>query len=342
MTRECPEAQVRSIIRPTEARLPSDSEVRAKEKALSELVELRIDHSGNLFFVRKGAPKNTRLISTLDTVVVDDLYDWKRPRKRQRFLKLRADPKYKGPIIIAEGDSWFEHPLYPDLLELAGTKYAVLSLARASDTLKNMMDQDTDPPKRYSDGTLMGLVHTLIEEGTNPRPPTAVLMSGGGNDLIAQIANCVYDFHPNRPANKYINHFVFDGILASILDNYATKTKEIVANGDVVFLHSYDYPNPQENGEYIGFPLQHYRNIPGVGLMRQITNQMIDLFSDGLKKIAKNNKSIHFVDLRKTIGTDDYLNGPDQTLWSDEMHGNQKGFELLWKKFEVEIKKHAH
>jgi hypothetical protein len=308
---------------------------------LSELVEFRIDHAGHLFFVRKGAPKDVRFISPLDRVVVDDLYDWKRSRKRQRFFELRADAKYKGPIIIAEGDSWFEHPLYPDLLDWAGTRYAALSLARAGDTLKNMMDQDTDPPKRYSDGTLMGVVHTLVEEAHNPRPPTAVLLSGGGNDLIGQIANCVYDYHPKRPEDEYINRVAFDGLLASVLDNYATKTKEIVARGDVVLLHSYDYPNPQENGQFIGYPLQYYRNIPGVGLMRRVVNQMIDRFSDGLKDIAKQHRSIHFVDLRETIGTKDYLNGPDQTLWSDEMHGNQKGFELLWKKLEAGIERYA-
>jgi hypothetical protein len=95
----------------------ADVDTRAKEKALSELIELRIDRTGNFYFVRKGTPKDDDLISISDRVVVEGLYDWNRARKRRRYLQLKADTAYAGPIMVAEGDSWFEHPLYPDLLD---------------------------------------------------------------------------------------------------------------------------------------------------------------------------------------------------------------------------------
>ena len=101
--------------------------------------------------------------------------------------------------MVAEGDSWFEHPLIPDLIDWAGKGYAVLSLARAGDTWSNMLDQDSNPAKKYSDGTLMGLVHTVNEEDTGARPPGTILLSAGGNDSIGQISKCVYDYDPKRP-----------------------------------------------------------------------------------------------------------------------------------------------
>ena len=336
------EDRIRSIIGETLPEAVSDADMRTQERALSELVEIRINRAGNFYFVQKGAPKDADLISSSDRVVVDGLYDWKRPRKRRRYLQLKADTTYAGPIMVAEGDSWFEHPLYPDLLDWAGKEYAVLSLAKAGDTWSDMIDQDSDPAKHYSDGSLMGLTHVVAAEDKKGRPPKTILLSAGGNDLIGQIVQCVYPYDPARSEDDYINHTEFDKVLGQVMTDYRTKSAEVIRVGKIVLVHSYDYPNPQDNGEFIGFPLKKYRNIPGVGLMRRIVNQMIDIFSNELITLARNsNDKIHFINLRETIGTRDILNGPDQRLWSDEMHGNQLGYELLWKKLRVGIEAYA-
>ena len=338
------EHHIRSIIDDISISSESATEVdiQAKEKALSELIELRIDHTGNFYFVRKGAPTDPESISVSDRVVVDGLYDRKRPRKRRRYLQFKADQTYNGPIMVAEGDSWFEHPLYPDLLDWAGKDFAVLSLAKAGDTWSDMIDQDSQPPKRYSDGSLMGLVHVVTEEDTSLRPPKTILLSAGGNDLIGQIVQCVHPYDPRRNEDDYINHAEFDKVLGQVMSDYRTKSAELIRMGKIVLVHSYDYPNPQDDGQFIGHPLKKYRNIPGVGLMRRIVNQMIDIFSNELSILARSsNDKIHFINLRETIGTRDILNGPDQRLWSDEMHGNQLGYELLWKRLRVGIETHA-
>jgi hypothetical protein len=336
------EDRIRSIIDETRPEAASDAGARSTEAVLSELVELRIDRTGNFYFVRKGAPTDAELTSISDLVVVDGLYDWKRPRKRRRYLELKADAAYAGPVMVAEGDSWFEHPLYPDLLDWAGKDFAVLSLAKAGDTWSDMIDQDSEPPKHYSDGSLMGLIHAVAEESDTARPPKTILLSAGGNDLIGQIVQCVYPYDPERSEDDYINHDEFDVVLGQVMTDYRDKSAELIRMGKIVLVHSYDYPNPQDNGPFIGFPLRKYRNIPGVGLMRRIVNQMIDIFSNELISLANNsNDKIHFINLRETIGTRDILNGPDQSLWSDEMHGNQFGYERLWKRLRVGIEAHA-
>src|ERR1043166_9576747 len=131
------------------------------KEALSALIEARMDPFGNLVFVRKGAPADFGLLRSSDRVDVLDIYDAGRAGKRKLFLAKKNDHKYRGPIILAEGDSWFEYPLAKDLLNYAGLEYAVLSLARAGDTWNNVIDEDSEPEKKYSDGTPMGLLHTL-------------------------------------------------------------------------------------------------------------------------------------------------------------------------------------
>ena len=78
------ENRIRTIIDDSSVEKLADTDVRAKENALSDLIELRIDRTGNFYFVRKGAPKDADLISISDRVVVDGLFDWERPRKRRR------------------------------------------------------------------------------------------------------------------------------------------------------------------------------------------------------------------------------------------------------------------
>jgi hypothetical protein len=82
------EDRIRSIIGESLQEKVADADIGARERALSELVEIRPDRAGNFFFVRKGAPKDAELISSSDRVVVDGLYDWKRARKRRRYLQL--------------------------------------------------------------------------------------------------------------------------------------------------------------------------------------------------------------------------------------------------------------
>ena len=90
MSRRDLENRIRSIIGDVSSEKAADADIRAKEKALSELIELRIDRTGNFYFVQKGAPKDADLISISDRVVVDELFDWKRPRKRRRYLPARS------------------------------------------------------------------------------------------------------------------------------------------------------------------------------------------------------------------------------------------------------------
>ena len=61
--------------------------------------------------------------------------------RRNKFQKIIASG-YDGPIVISEGDSWFQYPVFlKDVIDHLYENYAILSLGAAGDLLKNMADK---------------------------------------------------------------------------------------------------------------------------------------------------------------------------------------------------------
>lgn len=92
-------------------------------------------------------------------------------RNREYYCKIRrgfrAGPGNK--VILAEGDSWFEFPLFiSDIIDWLGERpdYAIYSLAYGADWLANIMYQGE------------------YIEGLPVHDPDVFLISGGGNDMV--------------------------------------------------------------------------------------------------------------------------------------------------------------
>src|SRR5215211_5245315 len=126
---------------------------------LRGLTEMRRDPHGRFFFVRKGVPLDLRTVRIEDRIL--GLKDLKRYAKRQRYLAKLADRNYRGPKMLAEGDSWFEYPYARDLIDWLGDRFAVLSLARAGDTWNDIHEQEGD---QYGDGSPKGLFENIREQ----------------------------------------------------------------------------------------------------------------------------------------------------------------------------------
>ncbi len=84
-------------------------------------------------------------------------------RRSQFEFKLLAG--YNGPILVAEGDSWFTYPVL-DVVGALNDTYAISHLAAAGDTLEQMLEQD-----EYLSETQRVQARIL-------------LLSGGGNDAL--------------------------------------------------------------------------------------------------------------------------------------------------------------
>jgi len=141
-------------------------------------------------------------------------------RKRERALD-RARPVPKGVeiiapkfvrgagsarsagVIVAEGDSWFDYPR-SDILDLLEDEhgYDVESVAHRGDRVEAMA---------YSDGQLADLSRVLEKVIRAGRIPTAILLSGGGNDIAGEQFEMLLD-HADSP-KPGLNSQVVDGIL---------------------------------------------------------------------------------------------------------------------------------
>jgi hypothetical protein len=103
-------------------------------------------------------------------------------RRRERALKSTAKLAMRGAAavaagtLVAEGDSWFDYPFDDVLKELEdGFAYEIESVAHKGDPIEEMA---------YGGGQLEELtrrLEKLLRHGTVPK---AILISGGGNDVV--------------------------------------------------------------------------------------------------------------------------------------------------------------
>src|SRR5262245_14943304 len=105
-----------------------------KQKIPLNAAEIRRGPLGRWFVVPAGAPQDLADVSPQAFALsglLDPILESHRQFKNQRYAAKKADSKYKGPRIVAEGDSWFEYPYNDDLIMILGEKYAIMSLAKA-------------------------------------------------------------------------------------------------------------------------------------------------------------------------------------------------------------------
>lgn len=266
---------------------------------------------------------------------LNNILEMRRDSKRKRF-EAKISSGYSGPIIVAEGDSWFEYPNSEDLLVRLGEKYAVLGLAKAGDSFSEVTGENDE------------LFQTL------KNPPRGkdfhiVMLSLGGNEVMGHIEDFVHEYEYGRPDEKYILP-EFRVMLEDVKKKYNAIIQRIINNGTQhVILHGYDYPDPryprerdeEANGaQWIGPPLNNLRNIGTITTYRCIANMLLDDFNAMLIEVAnrpEHQGRVHYVRLLGTIGKEDKNRSAIPGLWVDEIHGSNEGFKLLAKKFEPTI-----
>jgi lysophospholipase L1-like esterase len=282
----------------------------------------------SLFSVKRGLDGNLVAVTKNDVPAqfetASGILDIHRPFKNRRYREKRNDPSYRGPIIVAEGDSWFEFPLTKDIIMWLGETYAILSLAKAGDAWADVQDQNELIPAVKSE------------------KPDIVLISMGGNEVMGNIDKYVHSFDANLGRDDYIRPN-FPPLLDGIQRQYEVTITEILNKRPQakVILHGYDYPNPrewQQGGQWIGGPMENFLRIGDHTQWRHTANAMIDMFNDHQRATAaKFPDSVFYVNLRRTIGRDDdeWLGPEDE--WDDEIHGTDDGFERLAQKLADKI-----
>ena len=235
-------------------------------------------------------------------------------RREARYQAMVTSGTYKGPLIAAEGDSWFQYPiLLKDVIDWVFDDYAVFCRSEAGDTLDNMVRQ-----KEYLDAL----------ERTGGR---LLLLSGGGNDLVAggELAQHLRDFDPGLTPAQYLLPS-FNSVLDAAIANIERIVRDVgrAFTGTSVICHGYDYAIPA-NGKWLGKPMKS-RGIKDANLQKDIAVIMVDRLNTRLRTLADQSPRLSYVDCRGLVGAG---------RWHDELHPTNAGYADVAKRIEAEIKR---
>ena len=229
--------------------------------------------------------------------------NWFARRQRlARFHRKLAEPGYDGPVIVSEGDSWFQYPFQlEDTIDHLMREHAILSLGAAGDTLSNMVKQ-----QEY----LRGLGESR---------GTILLVSAGGNDLLGggDIEGHLDAFDPAlKPADYLLPSF--GALVDRALGQYERLFRDVSGAFPWVrvICHGYDYPVPRDGGRWLGRPMAR-RGIEKDDLRRAIAVEMMDVFNRGLYRVARRLGHVTYVDCRGAVG---------EARWHDELHPTNDGY----------------
>ena len=239
-----------------------------------------------------------------------------RMRRHRQFLN-RMSGGYSGPVIVAEGDSWWQYPLIlQDVIDHLMQPYAIRCLSAAGDLLGDMAKKAE---------------YMAALRDTNA---SILLMSGGGNDLLrrGQLANHLEAYHPDLKPADYLKRS-FDRVLDEAFDNYERILRDV--HGAFphvrVLVHGYDYAIPNK-GRWLGRPMER-RGINDQRLQAGIAQDMMDKFNRGLRRRVANMPHVTYVDVRDTVSP---------TGWHDELHPKNEGYGAVAAKLEREIARLAN
>jgi metacaspase-1 len=225
------------------------------------------------------------------------------------------DPDYKLPVIVSEGDSWFQYPLkLEDVIDQLAKTYAIKSLDAAGDTLADMIAQDE-------------FVEAIEDVGAS-----IFLISAGGNDLVANggLADHLRDFDPLLPPSQYLLES-FDDLLSAALATYGSIFQKVEQRFPALhtICHGYDYTVPN-SGKWLGNPMAA-RGIKDKVLQKAIAHEMVDRFNSQLARTAANFPGVTYIDCRGVV---------TEGRWYDELHPTNAGYAAVAELFDAVIKKY--
>ena len=246
--------------------------------------------------------------------------------------------------LLAEGDSWFAWAhlnLSPSSNILEQLEFrestVVVNLAYSGDVIRDM-----------SDG--MSNMHFYFElQGQRYH---AILLSGGGNDLIDALhpANgqlpIIVPCATRSPA--VAASYVDAGALKALTDGVLASYRHIIAARDAsaanahtpIVLHTYDYPTPRNaKATFLGEPAKGPWLLPAMqaaevpeALYQAVTSIVFDALAQALLSLHQPDNGVHVVNTCHTLARA----APGATGlsgdWINEIHPDAHGYALLARK----------
>lgn len=313
------------------------------ESSDAEIMKYSVVVEGVSGFDFQLAP-NPELVEGLD----DSLDNENAMQIGNRLAKWRRNAKFRSrwrkdktqPVIISEGDSWFQFPfLIDDTIDHLSKTFLIKSIGEAGDTLENMTNGSGHNNAEYE--------QVLDNFGGAIK---AFLFSGAGNDFLGT------DIASGEPVlslilNKFngdatdveghINHSELNARVENLDRGYAKIVQNVRARSELkripIIFHGYDYviPYPAPIGEnrnpvyakkdqWLGAPMKA-KGIIDPDLRQKIIRHLIDTLYGVLDGFAENDPNVIVVDCRNTL--------TNVSQWADEIHPNSESFSKVAEKF---------
>ena len=263
--------------------------------------------------------------------------------------KLSRGREFKGTegTLVAEGDSWFDYPLFDDVLERLQWEYDydIRHSAHHGDTLESMA-YDNKQYKKFI--TELKKLQKKIPDG-----PKTILISGGGNDIahheLYVLLNHANSLTPELNIDL-VKMLIRERLRDSMLTLIGAISKEcavIFKNPEIpLIVHGYANPVPDGRGYLGGF-----WSLPGPWLNpsfrekgyinpnddlsdeTRMMKTLIDAYNDVLNEISSKLPHVHYVNVTCLFKSPKYKED-----WADELHPTEKLFEKVAGAFDKVIK----
>lgn len=260
------------------------------------------------------------------------------------------DPEYQWHLL-AEGDSWFTIGAIPSsnlLFELRLAQWTrILTIAYPGDTVIHMSDIASNKDLRK----------VLAKTGSN-YPFHALLLSGGGNDVIDAAADIIRPRPGSTQPEDHIDHAVLAAKLAEIQDSYARivalrDSAKSQSQGKPILVHTYDYPTPRDApATFVGaipvlgpwlYPAFKNSGLD-IALQQRIVNRVMDALAEALLSLDsqrgqpdKRLPAFHVVDTRNTLVQANPTEVGNSNDWLNEIHPNHDGYRKIANKLSAAI-----
>jgi hypothetical protein len=248
--------------------------------------------------------------------------------------------------ILCEGDSWFSIGAIPSSNLLNPLKFSqrtlLVNLAKPGDTIKRMSAVSKNPT-----------LATLVKENNFATKWDAILLSGGGNDLIdmADQIICTPSVGAGKEFLDYINRIELTNMKMLVQQGYKqiARLRENSKNATTpIITHTYDYPTPRNaKAKFIGLnvsgpwllPALKVNDVPEVHWI-SITDYIFETLASALIELSYQIDNFHVISatreclVRARLGT----TGEDGD-WLNEIHPSTRGYEKLGAIISEEIDK---
>lgn len=254
--------------------------------------------------------------------------------------QIRRSPDLDRPVLLTEGDSWFSFPLHSNVIDHLRRfgQFSVLRLEKSGDELLRMLG---DRPLRKLSGHLR---RTYVRRFGRAYRAQALLLSGGGNDILAPHQLAVL-LRSNATGNQPTDFIEVDRVRTTTMPQLKAAFENLCNVRDdhnpdcVIYTHGYDYAIPGDR------PIRILWGLKEIGpWMHKVMNGSFDdqIFVPeehraGVARwlVDEFNTTLQSIDRDKFVVVD--VRGRVDK-WADEIHPRSTGFEEVARAFEAALK----